>query len=289
MMFISLRLRKSVMILLALVIAAAVAFGFSAQAQENDEKKEGVAVPIIMYHSILKDEARTGEYVITPIELEKDMLWLKNNGYTPVFVNDLIRYVKYDGELPEKPVVLTFDDGTYNYKEYLLPLLKKYDFKATVSIVGSYTDIACEEAQPNPAYSYLDWQDVTELRNSGLVEICNHSYDMHNLGERRGVMQLENETYEEYRKVFLRDTTKLQDLCDEHCGFQPNVYTYPFGINCESSRRLVKNMGFEASLGVEGKMNYIVKGDESCLFDLNRYNRSGMENTNQFMSFLTRD
>ncbi|WP_295209758.1 polysaccharide deacetylase family protein [Ruminococcus sp.] len=289
MMFISLRLRKSVMILLALVIAAAVVFGFSAQAQENDEKKEGVAVPIIMYHSILKDEARTGEYVITPIELEKDMLWLKNNGYTPVFVNDLIRYVKYDGELPEKPVVLTFDDGTYNYKEYLLPLLKKYDFKATVSIVGSYTDIACEEAQPNPAYSYLDWQDVTELRNSGLVEICNHSYDMHNLGERRGVMQLENETYEKYRKVFLRDTTKLQDLCDEHCGFQPNVYTYPFGINCESSRRLVKNMGFEASLGVEGKMNYIVKGDESCLFDLNRYNRSGMENTNQFMSFLTRD
>lgn len=289
MMFISLRLRKSVMILLALVIAAAVVFGFSAQAQENDEKKEGVAVPIIMYHSILKDEARTGEYVITPIELEKDMLWLKNNGYTPVFVNDLIRYVKYDGELPEKPVVLTFDDGTYNYKEYLLPLLKKYDFKATVSIVGSYTDIACEEAQPNPAYSYLDWQDVTELRNSGLVEICNHSYDMHNLGERRGVMQLENETYEKYRKVFLRDITKLQDLCDEHCGFQPNVYTYPFGINCESSRRLVKNMGFEASLGVEGKMNYIVKGDESCLFDLNRYNRSGMENTNQFMSFLTRD
>lgn len=289
MMFISLRLRKSVMILLALVIAAAVVFGFSAQAQENDEKKEGVAVPIIMYHSILKDEARTGEYVITPIELEKDMLWLKNNGYTPVFVNDLIRYVKYDGELPEKPVVLTFDDGTYNYKEYRLPLLKKYDFKATVSIVGSYTDIACEEAQPNPAYSYLDWQDVTELRNSGLVEICNHSYDMHNLGERRGVMQLENETYEKYRKVFLRDTTKLQDLCDEHCGFQPNVYTYPFGINCESSRRLVKNMGFEASLGVEGKMNYIVKGDESCLFDLNRYNRSGMENTNQFMSFLTRD
>lgn len=284
MMFISLRLRKSVMIVLALVIAAAAAFGFSAQAQENGEKKEGVAVPIIMYHSIIKDETRAGEYVITPIELEKDMLWLKNNGYTPVFVNDLIRYVKYDGELPEKPVVLTFDDGTYNYKEYLLPLLKKYDFKATVSIVGSYTDIACEEAQPSPAYSYLDWQDVTELRDSGLVEICNHSYDMHNLGERRGVMQLENETYEEYRKIFLRDTTKLQDLCDEHCDFQPNVYTYPFGINCESSRRLVKNMGFEASLGVEGKMNYVVKGDESCLFNLNRYNRSGVESTDQFMS-----
>lgn len=167
--------------------------------------------------------------------------------------------MKRGGELPEKPIILSFDDGTYNYREYLLPLLEKYDMKATVSIVGAYTDAACEEAEPDPAYSYLDWQDVSVLRDSGHVEICNHSYDMHNLEGRRGVGQLEGESYEDYRKVFLNDTTKLQTLCDEHCGFQPNVYTYPFGITCESASRLVKNMGFEASLGVEEKINIIKK------------------------------
>ena len=75
--------------------------------------------------------------------------------------------MKRGGELPEKPIILSFDDGTYNYREYLLPLLEKYDMKATVSIVGAYTDAACEEAEPDPAYSYLDWQDVSVLRDSG--------------------------------------------------------------------------------------------------------------------------
>lgn len=282
-MFISLKIRKKALLCILAAVTAAVtaAVSLCAAAEERSEKK-GKFVPIIMYHSIIKDESRTGEYVITPTELEKDMIYLKDNGYTPVFINDLIRYVKYGGELPEKPVVLTFDDGTYNYKTYLLPLLEKYGFKASVSIVGSYADAACEEAEPDPAYSCLDWQDIGELRSSGLVEICNHSYDMHRLDGRRGVSRLDGETYEDYRRVFLNDATKVQNLCDEHCGFKPNVYTYPFGIHCESARRLVKNMGFEASLGVEEKANYIIKGDESCLFNLNRCNRSGFCSTEDF-------
>lgn len=281
-MYISLRVRKRVMLcviaVLSMLAAVAVMPTFA-----KEEKTDGIKLPIIMYHSIVKNEDRSGEYVITPIELEKDLLYLKQNGYTTVFVNDVIRYVKRGGELPEKPIILSFDDGTYNYREYLLPLLEKYDMKATVSIVGAYTDAACEEAEPDPAYSYLDWQDVSVLRDSGHVEICNHSYDMHNLDGRRGVGQLEGESYEDYRKVFLNDTTKLQTLCDEHCGFQPNVYTYPFGITCESASRLVKNMGFEASLGVEEKINIIKKEDERCLFGLYRYNRSGIISTEEFM------
>ena len=244
-MYISLRIRKRVMLcviaVLSMLAAVAVMPTFA-----KEEKTDGIKLPIIMYHSIVKNEDRSGEYVITPIELEKDLLYLKQNGYTTVFVNDVIRYVKRGGELPEKPIILSFDDGTYNY-------------------------------------SYLDWQDVSVLRDSGHVEICNHSYDMHNLEGRRGVGQLEGESYEDYRKIFLNDTTKLQTLCDEHCGFQPNVYTYPFGITCESASRLVKNMGFEASLGVEEKTNIIKKEDERCLFGLYRYNRSGIISTEEFM------
>lgn len=170
-MYISLRIRKRVMLcviaVLSMLAAVAVMPTFA-----KEEKTDGIKLPIIMYHSIVKNEDRSGEYVITPIELEKDLLYLKQNGYTTVFVNDVIRYVKRGGELPEKPIILSFDDGTYNYREYLLPLLEKYDMKATVSIVGAYTDAACEEAEPDPAYSYLDWQDVSVLRDSGHVEIA---------------------------------------------------------------------------------------------------------------------
>ena len=115
------------------------------------KKTDGIKLPIIMYHSIVKNEDRSGEYVITPIELEKDLLYLKQNGYTTVFVNDVIRYVKRGGELPEKPIILSFDDGTYNYREYLLPLLEKYDMKATVSIVELTLTLPARRLSLDPA------------------------------------------------------------------------------------------------------------------------------------------
>ena len=85
--------------------------------------EEGIVLPIIMYHSILRDNARTGQYVITPARLEQDMLYLRERGYTTVGVNDLIEYVYNGVPLPEKPVMLTFDDAYYNNLTYLEPLL----------------------------------------------------------------------------------------------------------------------------------------------------------------------
>ena len=95
-MYISLRIRKRVMLcviaVLSMLAAVAVMPTFA-----KEEKADGIKLPIIMYHSIVKDEGRSGEYVITPIEIEKDLLYLKQNGYTTVFVNDVIRYVKRGG------------------------------------------------------------------------------------------------------------------------------------------------------------------------------------------------
>lgn len=99
-----------------------------------------IEVPIIMYHSILKDSSRSNKYTVTPAVLEEDLKYIKDKGYTTVTIADLISYVYNDTPLPEKPIVLTFDDGHYNNYGYLFPLLEKYDMKAVISIVGSYTD-----------------------------------------------------------------------------------------------------------------------------------------------------
>ena len=78
-----------------------------------------------MYHSILKDESKWNDYVLSPVELEKDIVWLKENGYQSIFIKDLISYVNGNADLPEKPIILTFDNGSYNNLTYVLPLLEK--------------------------------------------------------------------------------------------------------------------------------------------------------------------
>lgn len=284
-MFVSIKIKKITLIIVSVALVIVITLGVTVPPVVKAEiKKMGsVEVPIIMYHSIVKDESMWNDYVLSPVDLEKDIIWLKKHGYRTVFVSDLINYVNGTGELPEKPVILSFDDGCYNNFYYVYPLLKKYDVKATMSVVGSYSEFACEEASPSPVYSYLDWEDINKMRKSGLVEIANHSYDLHSLDDRQGVKMKSNETYDDYRHVFLTDTFRTQDLLEEFCGFTPIVYTYPYGFTCEAAERLVKNSGFQASLGVEEKLNYVEQGNKDCLYNLCRFNRPAFISTEDFM------
>ena len=85
--------------------------------------EEAVEVPILMYHGILKDKKLQGKYVIGPDLLESDLCYLKEHGYTAVVMQDLIDYTN-GGDLPEKPIMITFDDGYYNNYLYAFPLMK---------------------------------------------------------------------------------------------------------------------------------------------------------------------
>lgn len=282
-MFLSIKLRKTGFALCAMVLAFCIAAAILSPSAAADSK-DGVKVPIIMYHSIVEDEARWNDYVLSPNELEKDIIWLKKHGYETVFVSELSDYVRYGGELPEKPVVLSFDDGTYNNLVYVLPLLEKYNVKATISIVGSYSEFACEEAEPSPLYSYLDWKDISKLQKSGLVEIANHTYDMHSCDLRQGVKMLDGESFEDYRRAFLNDTFKTQRLLSENCGIEPKVFTYPYGYTCDAAKQLVRECGFDASLGVGSGINTLISGDKDCLYNLSRTNRPSFVLTDDFMT-----
>lgn len=282
------KLLPAILLLTAAAIFAGVKSGYAAQEELPQKKRpEGVPVPIIMYHSVLLDEEKCGEYIVSLDQVAEDIRYLKENNFTPVFVNDLIRYVNYNGELPDKPVILTFDDGCYNNYEYLIGLLKKENFKATISAVGSYTIDASESGdQPSAAYSYLRWSDINEMRDSGYYEFCSHSCNMHELEGRRGILPKDSESDAEYRHVLLNDINDLQKLFDANCGFKPNTFTYPYGFTCKEAEDILASLGFEATLGVEEKPNYIIKGDPDCLFGLNRYNRSGLTDTDSFMERL---
>ena len=281
----SIKIKKLIALIFCVVIVCIVVVKscFSSAVRAEIKKINSVEVPIIMYHSILKDENMWNDYVLSPVELEKDLVWLRENDYKTVFINDIVEFVNGGNELPKKSVVLTFDDGFYNNYYYVFPLLKKYNAKATISIVGSYSEFACEEANPQPAYSYLDWDNINEMRKSGLVEFANHSYNLHSLDNRRGTVKDKGESYENYRHVLLTDIFKNQHLIEDFCGFTPNIFTYPYGLTCEAGERLIKNSGFNATLGTEEKMNYIKKGDNDSLYNMHRFNRPSYISTKDFM------
>lgn len=244
--------------------------------------REDVFLPIIMYHSILKNSARTGTYVITPSELRKDFEYLRANGYQTVLPRDLIAYVTQNTPLPEKCVMLTFDDGHYNNLTYLLPLLEEFSYTAVISVVGKYTDLYTSLQDKNPAYAYFTYSDLVLLEENGRIELANHSYNLHEHGLFKGSSKSSNETTEIYQQRLKKDLLSMQERMVEQGLTRPICYTYPYGIISKESLPVVKECGFTVSLSCAEKPNYITRNPE-CLYLLNRYNRSGLTTTRAFM------
>lgn len=248
------------------------------------EKTDSAAtpLPIIMYHSILRDPARSGKYIISPQTLENDMIYLKKRGYCSLTAAELAELVTKGEKLPEKPIILTFDDGYLNNLTYLLPLLERYDMKAVVSVVGSYCECFSQNKDPNPAYAYLSWEEIERLTSSGRVEIGNHSYDMHSRTDRKGIKRLRGEGEAEYYAALVCDIGRTQSLLEEYCGIVPTTFAYPFGQTEKSALPILKEMGFTVLLTCTEKINEL-NGDSSVLFDLGRFNRPSGISTEKFM------
>ncbi len=241
-------------------------------------------VLILMYHSILKDASRANRYVLSPDTLESDIRYLLDAGYETVVMGDLIRFVRGVGDLPEKPVVLTFDDGHLNNLTYVLPLLVAYDCRAVISIVGAYAQRFTDAPDPNPNYAYLSWDEIRQLYLSDRFEIQNHSYDMHGQSGRMGSSRMRGESEESYARAFCEDTARTQQELTSRVGVTPTTYTYPFGQIGENSRALLIEMGFSASLSCREGVSTLVVGDAGCLFSLCRYNRPSGKTSEAFFA-----
>ena len=229
-----------------------------------------VKLPIIMYHSIIIEPSRWGTYVISQQELENDLKYLKSSGYTAIDVQDLLDFVNNGKPLPEKPVMLTFDDGYYNNFVYAFPLLQKYDMKAVLSIIGKYTDQYTVSPDENPLYSHVTWSEAVEMVDSGFIELQNHSYDLHTItGMRKASMKTNDESLNQYETRLLSDSIKLQSRIDQYTHRLPTTYTYPFGLVSKESVKILKDAGFNASLSCSSGMN-IITGDPECLYLLKR-------------------
>ncbi|QAT42695.1 polysaccharide deacetylase family protein [Aminipila luticellarii] len=259
----------------------------SISVKEKASDSDKIDLPIIMYHGLVKDKKLQNQYFISPDLFENDLKYLKENGYSTITMSELIDYVYNGAPLPEKPVILTFDDGFYNNYLYAFPLLKEYNEKAVISILGCETDRYSLIKVNNAYYSYLTWNQINEMILSGHVEIQNHTYDMHTYDHgRKGCSEKSGEALEIYKENFEDDIGRLQQEIIDYTGTTPNTIVYPFGYYTEKSESLIKEMGFKASLTCSQKVNKISR-DPQCLYQLGRFLRPpGKSSSNFFKNIL---
>ena len=244
-------------------------------------KDTSIEVPIIMYHAVSDVSFIQGDYVISSSEFESDLKYLKDKGYTTVFISELVDYVNGDGEIPKKPIAITFDDGYYNNYLYVYPLLKKYNVNASISPVAYYSDLYTKSGEVSECYSHCTWNQLKEMGESGYVELGNHSYNCHSYnGSQNGLGQKYGESDSDYKKRISDDITTAQDMIFENTGITCSFIAYPFGVYNDNTEEIVKKLGFNAALTCSSGINQIEKGDTETLYELKRLIRphnSGLE------------
>ena len=279
------RIKKYYYYVVAVLAILIVSFSFFAMngsiySMQSDE----IALPIVMYHQLTKSESRAGRYVLTLEQFEKDLVFLKEKGYKTVTVSQLLDYSQGKGKLPEKAIMITFDDGCETLYAYAKPLLEQYGFTAVGFVVGSLADYYTELDDHNLNYSNLNWAEIKELSMGNTVEIQSHSYDLHkNTGYRSGAKKKKGETFEQYAEFLGADASKMKTEMLKHTGKAPVAIAYPFGSFSSESKEILKKNGIKMAFTCEERVNIVKKAEPERLFGLGRYNRpSGISSESFF-------
>ena len=271
-------------VLFCALIACALRAGPARQIMAAPQTRQ---LPVVMYHHVLQSEARAGRYVLPAAQLEQDLQFLKQAGYTTVTVGDLLCFVRGEQDLPGKIVMLTFDDGYQSMEDYVLPLLQQTQMKAVLSVVGSFADVYTKNGDTNVNYACLSWDALRRLSESGRFELQNHTYALHdNQHGRRGLAQKKGEDAAAYRAMLTADLQKNQVLIASNTGPTPTALVYPFGAFSAATQQIAADCGFRCTMTCEEKVNTIAAGDEACLFGLGRFNRPAGPGSEAFFAKL---
>jgi peptidoglycan/xylan/chitin deacetylase (PgdA/CDA1 family) len=168
-------------------------------------------IPILCYHRVGQG---SGKMTVTASGFEQQLDWLAANNYKVIRLKDLIGFLEGRQPLPQRSVVLTFDDGYASYYRHAYPLLKKHGFPATVFL---YTDFV-------GAGDALTWPQMQEMTASGLIDIQSHSKTHSNLIERAA-----GENDAAYAKRMEAEAKVPRDVIEKRLSNEVLTYAYPFG------------------------------------------------------------
>ena len=212
-------IKRLALIVLAVILAGAAICTYIMCSAKN-------AVPVLNYHQI--NDRDENALTVHTDQFEAQMKYLADNGYHTITPEDMVDAWENGTELPDRPVIITFDDGYADNYRNAYPILKKYNLKGTIFLISDYVG-----TYPN----YLTWTQAEEMQESGLI-----NFESHTLSHE----QLDTTSPEEtWNQV---DGSKK--ALEWHLRKEINFLAYPCGSYDEELQRMVKDAGYKGAFTV---------------------------------------
>lgn len=188
--------------------------------------------PILEYHTVTNNPLPESEiYNVPPAEFSAQLDYLQENGYTTITLNDFIMACRYGKTLPEKPIILTFDDGyADNYSE-MLPILEAHGMTAVIFVITN------QLGKPG----YLSFWQLKDLQKRG-IEIGSHTAD------HLPLVTLSGE--------FLDNQIRISKIFLEWNGLDPiGSMSYPNGVYSPEIIEMLKAENYLSAVTGEAGLN----------------------------------
>ena len=193
-------------------------------------------IPILCYHNL--NPTKVGSMNMTPDRFESQMKYLKDNGFTIIPLQDAVAYLQGKKDrLPAKSVVVTVDDGWKSVYTYMFPIIKKYNFPVTLFIYPQTI---------SQGKNVLSWDDLKELKQTGLFDVQSHTYDHPNFKKAKRRMSSES-----YGKYVSNQLTKSKKILDEKLNLNVTLLAWPFGIYDGYLEQAAAKAGYEMAFTID--------------------------------------
>jgi peptidoglycan/xylan/chitin deacetylase (PgdA/CDA1 family) len=182
------------------------------------------SIPILMYHYIQSSPAHSSLFV-SPQNFASQMAYLADNGFTPISLDTLYAINQNLVFPPQKPIVITFDDGYIDFYTNAFPILRRYNFNSTVFVITGFV------GRP----PYLSWNNIEELNRTGLVSFQSHSVNHKSL------------TSLVFAKI-TQELTESKSVLGLKLGHPVNFIAYPFGQSDPRVASIASRAGYSGGL-----------------------------------------
>jgi biofilm PGA synthesis lipoprotein PgaB len=224
----------------------------------------------IAFHDVVDQTSDLGSDTVTTKTFVQFLDWLKGTGWEAISLDDVSAAARGLRRLPDKAILLTFDDGYRSLYTRVFPLLKAYRYPAVASLVGSWMEDGGDGTvlygdKKVPRSNFVSWAEALEMQASGLVEFASHSYDMHrgvranpqgNMTPAAVTWQYDprTRTYEDDAQHLARiraDLIHSRTLMEANLGRPPRVIVWPYGRRTELALQAAKELGFAFSMNLD--------------------------------------
>ncbi|MCM0649532.1 polysaccharide deacetylase family protein [Clostridium swellfunianum] len=220
---------------------------------QGDSKK----IPILMYHSIKYE--KDNELRIPKEKFKEQMEYLKKEGFNPLSLNELYSHMLLGSEIPQKPIVITFDDGYADNYTNAYPILKELGFKATVFVISGVVD---------KHEDYMTTDHLKEMDKNGI------SIEAHTVTHPK----LDTLSYNDQLKELRGSKQALEKILGRNIDY----IAYPYGKYNNDTLKLVEQLGYKMAFSTEKGLAHKSNG----IYKLHRIYISEKYSINQFKQLV---